>query len=455
MTLELTRPSVSTGIAARGRKRHRGDIAITVAGLGLGASLAIGAHSVKAGLHAAGGTFLALGTLSALAGTYLCLMLLLLVSRVPWLEREIGHDRMVALHRRVAPYSLVLITAHVVLTTISYAQSESHGILAQAWKLTTHSRWMLPAVVAWFMMITLGVMSARKIRSRMSYETWWVTHLYFYIAVALSFGHQVVLGPMFVGPSHTTARLFWTGLYVVVAATIVISRIVVPVVTSIRHQLKVEAVVEESDGVVSVYVSGVDLDLIRARGGQFFQWRFMTREWWWQAHPYSLSASPNHSWLRITVKDLGDHSARLLHLKPGTRVLAEGPYGVFTAAARHGETVVAFAAGVGITPIRAVLDDMPHETNVTVVYRTSDATTAPLRDELEELVLDRNWTLYYLTGSRTDHPLTAEYLTRLMPDFGESDVYVCGPDSFTSDVCSAARDAGVPAHRIHHEAFSF
>ena len=39
-------------------------------------------------------------------------------------------------------------------------------------------------------MMGLGVMSYRKIRQRMKYETWWVAHLYFYVAVALAFGHQ-------------------------------------------------------------------------------------------------------------------------------------------------------------------------------------------------------------------------------------------------------------------------
>ena len=53
---------------------------------------------------------------------------------------------------------------------------------------------MLPAATAFVLMMGLGVISYRGIRNRMKYETWWVAHLYFYIAVALSFGHQVALG---------------------------------------------------------------------------------------------------------------------------------------------------------------------------------------------------------------------------------------------------------------------
>jgi predicted ferric reductase len=409
--------------------------------------------SVRPGLSAPGGVLLGLGTICALAGTYLCLVLLLLVARVPWLEREMGQDRLVALHRRVAPYSLVLIVAHVVCTTVAYAQAAQRGILAETWTLVAHTRWMLPATAAFVVMIVVGLMSARVIRQRMSYETWWVAHLYFYLAVALALGHQLVLGPMFAG--HTYATVFWSALYVFVAGAIVLSRVVLPLWLSLRHGLRVGAVVPEGAGVVSVYIGGRSLDRLRARGGQFFQWRFMTRQWWWQAHPYSLSQSPNGRWLRITVKDLGDQSARLSHLRIGTRVLAEGPYGVFTAESRHGDSVTAFAAGVGITPIRAVLDDLPSRTAVTVVCRVPDLANTPLRGELESLVEDRGWALHYVTGSRHEQRMTTERIRQLAPAVAHSDVYVCGPDSFAADIVHAVRAIGVPKYRIHHEAFEF
>jgi predicted ferric reductase len=452
-TAPARRPDVRAGVAARGRGRGRGDVAITAGGVGLGISLGIAVYSVKDGLDLPGGKLLALGTIAAMTGTYLCLVLLLLVARIPWIEREIGQDRLVALHRKVAPYSLFLIAGHVVLTTVSYAQAEDHSVLGQLWALVTKSAWMVPAATAFVLMVGLGVISYKKIRSRMNYETWWVAHLYFYLAVALAFGHQVELGVMF--QAHPYQKYFWTALYLFVFGTILVTRFVIPISFSRKHQLRVAAIVPEGDGVVSVYISGVDLDLVKARGGQFFQWRFVTRDWWWQAHPYSLSASPNPSWLRITVKDLGDQSSRLHRLRVGTRVLAEGPYGVFTAAARHGDSIAAFAAGVGITPIRAVLDDLPDGTSVTLVYRVAQRDTAPLREELEALVTERGWRMHYLQGSRHHHPLTAEYLSRLVPGLAASDVFVCGPTSFTDRIVESVRAAGVPDERVHHEAFSF
>ena len=68
------------------------------------------------------------------------------------------------------------------------------------------------------------------------------------------------------------------------------------------------------------------LDRLPARAGQFFIWRFLHGPGWSRAHPYSLSAAPDGT-LRITVKDLGDGSAGVAYLRPGTRVMIEGPYG--------------------------------------------------------------------------------------------------------------------------------
>jgi ferredoxin-NADP reductase len=201
---------------------------------------------------------------------------------------------------------------------------------------------------------------------------------------------------------------------------------------------------------------GRHLSSLHARGGQFFQWRFLTRHWWWQAHPYSMSAAPRSDMMRVTVKDLGDQSGSLLsQLRPGTRVAIEGPYGVFTATARHADVVTAFAAGVGITPIRALLDDLPVSAHVTLLYRVRDMSDVPLRKELEALAFASGWTLWYLPGPREAHPMTVSYLTRFAPELPDSDVYVCGPDAFTNEVLEVARSAGIPERRLHHESFAF
>ena len=399
-----------------------------------------------------GGIATTAGTLAALSGTYLCLLCLLLVARVPLLEQSVGQDVLVGWHRKIAPWTLLLIGAHVVLVSLGYAQADGVDVLHELWTIVTGYPWMLPAAVGLVGMVTLGVVSWRPIRRRMTYETWWVTHLYFYLAVGLAFGHQVTNGTVF--PGHRAARWLWTGLYLVVAAALVAYRLVVPIARSVRHGLRVSAVVRESPELVSIYVTGRNLHALPARGGQFFGWRFMTRHWWWQAHPYSLSAAPDGRSLRITVKALGDQSRDLGSLRVGTRVLAEGPYGVFTADSRAGDRVVAIAGGVGIVPVRALLADLPSGVDVTLLFRVPEVDAAPLRDELEALVSQRGWRLWYLEGSRAQHPMDRAELIRLAPDLARSDVYVCGPEAFSSQVLAVARSVGVPEGRLHHESFA-
>jgi predicted ferric reductase len=446
-------PPTTVRPPAGGGRRRRGDIAALLAGIGGGLAIGSSLAVLRPMWQTPGGPATVLGSVSAIAGTYLVLMLLLLISRLPWLEREAGHDRMLRWHRRLAPWSLVLIAAHVVLTTVGYAQGLGVNPLIELWELVSQYPWMLPATVAFITMMSLGFLSWRPIRKRMSYETWWVAHLYFYLAVALAFGHQITTGTIFT--AHAELRYAWVVLYAAVGITIIICRFVLPVRRSIRHELRVSRVVQESRGMVSVYVTGHDLGALNAQGGQFFQWRFLTRNWWWQAHPYSLSAAPGDA-LRITVKNLGDQSSSLAReLRPGTRVLAEGPYGTFTAAARSGERVAALAAGVGITPVRAMLDDLPATADVCVLYRVSSLDDVALRDELDAMVAACGWTLVYLDGPRRDHPITLNYLSRYIPDLADRDIYVCGPESFAGAVVAAARTANVPDERLHCESFAF
>jgi len=434
--------------------RWRVNFVTLGAGLGFGAVLGSSLVTLLPNVGSAGGVANAIGSTAAMTGTYLCLMLMMLISRVAWLEKEAGHDQMVKWHRTIAPYSLVLIGTHVLFTTIGYAQSSGKGVLYQLWLLVTTYGWMLPASVGFVLMVVLGFASHRIARSRMKYETWWTAHLYFYIAIALAFGHQINTSLLFI--AHPLLKSFWIAMYVFVAVLIVVSRILLPLTQSLRSGLKVEKVVRETDNVVSVYIKGKNLSRFNASGGQFFQWRFLTPHWWWQAHPYSLSMKPTGDRMRITVKHLGDQSSSLERvLKPGIRIIAEGPYGVFTAKQRYTDAVTAFAAGIGVTPIRAMMDDLPESVNITFIYRVSDGDNAPLRSEIDQLAKQNGWDVIYLEGSREEHPMTVDYMSQYAPALLHSDIYVCGPNGFMDSVIKMATSAGIPEKRIHHESFAF
>jgi ferredoxin-NADP reductase len=217
----------------------------------------------------------------------------------------------------------------------------------------------------------------------------------------------------------------------------------------------VVAVHPEAPGVVSVLLDGRRLRLMPIAGGQFIQLRILRRGLWWQAHPYSVSALPDGRFLRITVKDLGDHSGALARLEPGTRVAIEGPYGAFTADARGSDRVVMIGAGVGVTPLRALLEDLPANVDTVLLTRAHDEQSLVLRDELRTLIKLRGGRLHELLGARRDTQISSRSLGELIPDIARRDIYICGPTGFTATVLRAVRAHGVPAERIHHEAFAF
>jgi ferredoxin-NADP reductase len=181
----------------------------------------------------------------------------------------------------------------------------------------------------------------------------------------------------------------------------------------------------------------------------------MKRGMWWQAHPYSVSSLPAANQIRITVKDLGDHSESLRRLTPGTRVGIEGPYGAFTHHARRTDRVLLVAAGVGATPVRAMLDDLPRHVDVVTILRGASECDLVLRDEIALRVGERGGQLHQVMGPRSQAPLNAPALSRLVPDIAERDVYVCGPGGFMRSFIDAAGSLGVPADHIHHEDFAF
>lgn len=448
------RPAATrTGLQPQPSKRA-GDLASLVAGLGGGLVLAMSAPVIVTGLGAPGGIANGLGILTAMAGTYFALLGCVLMARLPWIEREVGQDRLIAWHRTIGPYALVLITLHVVFTTIGYAQATQSSLVAEFLSISFGMAWMLPALIGFLLMVGLGVISWRRIRARMKYETWLTAHQYFYLAVALAFGHQLEAGSVFMG--HELAKAAWIALYVLVAVSILIWRIAMPAWRTVRHRARVEAVVPIDADHAHVYIAGRNLDRLQAQGGQWFTWRFGTRSWWWQGHPYSLSAAPTNTGMRITLKNLGDQSGSITRLKPGTRVLLEGPYGAFRADRRHGDEVVLIGAGVGITPIRALLEELPEQVRVTVIYRIH-AEPAPLVDELRRMEERSNGRirLFIVAGTRQEFPLNARQLRQAAPRIASSDVYLCGPTGFIDAVSASARELGVPKVRIHSELFEF
>src|SRR5882757_2972779 len=359
------------------------------------------------------------GRITGLLAGYLLAVLLALMARVPALDRGVGTDRLSRWHSMLGRYTISLSVAHTGLILWGYAVSAHAGPVAETSTLVLTYPDVLMATVSLGLLVIVGAVSARAARRRLSYETWHFLHLYTYIAVALAFSHQFATGADFV--DNALARWLWSAMYIAVAALLLWYRFVRPIDRALHHRLHVVSVARESPQAVSIWVAGKDLDLLAAEPGQFFRWRFLTGGLWWAANPYSLSAAPTSDLLRITVKGLGEHSRRLTRLSPGTRVMAEGPFGAFTGSARRRRKVLLVAGGVGITPIRALFESIAADPgDLTLIYRATSNADVLFADELTAIAQARGATLLYVFGARGRHgrpgPLSATRFRHAVPD---------------------------------------
>jgi predicted ferric reductase len=358
-------------------------------------------------------------------------------------------------HRKLGPYTLFLIGFHVLLVTLAYAGNDGKRVGAELWHLTWTYDWMLAAFVGFIFFVAAGVTSYKKVRKKMSYETWWTIHLYTYLAIALSFMHQIRTGPMFL--THPVYKWYWIGLYLLAVAIVIYWRFVIPIYRYFRHEVRVHKIIDEGANMVSIVMRGRDLKMMNAQGGQFFTWRFLTPGHVWVAHPYSLSATPTNDELRITVKNLGDGSGSVKDINPGTRVFFEGPYGVFTAqkVTKGLGQVVLVGGGVGIAPLIALMDEIDESVAIDVLFRVSREDEIVLNKDLDDLANKRGARVHYLVGPRKKHPMNAREIMKYVPSFRYSDVYVCGPTPLVEAVREAAEACGIPKNRFHAEIFEF
>jgi len=421
-------------------------------GAGAAAVLVLWWHSTLtvAGL---GGWLTGAGEILGLLAGYAVVILVLLMARIRPIERGIGADRLARWHAMGGRYVIGLVSGHAVAITWGYAVTAHTNPVSETATLLTTYPDVLMATVAWFMLLGVALVSARAVRKKLRYETWYYLHLYTYLAIALAFSHQFAVGASFV--TDVTARFWWASLYLVVGALVLWFRIVVPVRDFVRHGYRVAGIRHEAPRTVSIYIKGRRLRDLEAAPGQFFRFRFLARGQWWQSYPYSLSAVPNDDLMRITVQDVGDSSAGLSRLMPGTPVIAEGPFGSFIPV-RSGRPALLLAGGVGITPLRAMFAAVSG--TVTLIYRASTWQDVVFQSELDAIAQARGATVHYVVGTRSDlggDPLSATTLRQLAPGVHRMDVYLCGPPGMTGSAVEALAEAGVPRRRIHYESFEF
>lgn len=403
----------------------------------------------------------AISRLASLTGTALMLVMLMLSSRVPWIDKVIGHDQALTAHKKLGKPALYLILTHFTSSLIAYTITDGQTVIGELIWMVTNLEEGVKAFIALTSLIAVVVTSLVFARTRVKYETWFTVHLLAYVVVLFSLPHMLEIGSDLV--NNEVHRWIWLFLYWFVGANIVWFRVLQPLLLAAMTQTKVSRVTPESSNASSIFISGKKMSRYQAKPGQFFYVRFLTKGLALQAHPFSLAAVPTADSVRFTIGGSGDASRKIQNLKPGTPVILEGPFGVFTEASRTKRKVLMIGAGLGLVPIRALAEGLTSTPgDITILARVRDTKDAALLEELRAISELRGHKLELLTGRRpnmgrwiTSKEPDIDALRRIAPDFADSDIYICGPLAMRDAAVETLTKAGVPSYQIHTEEYNW
>jgi len=399
-----------------------------------------------------------LGRLSGLLLVYTIMVQFLLMGRTAWIEKTFGLDKLSQLHAVNGFATLIFLVLHPTLLIIGYASLTRSNVVEQFLTFMTTYEGVFLASVAFLLLIVVILLSMSIVRKRLNYEFWYFAHLFTYLAVILAWGHQLAVGEDF-GTRHVFV-VFWYFLYTAVFGNFIFFRFLKPLYQSFTQQFVIENIVKENDQVLSLLIGGKKLERLHIQAGQFVMVRFLAKNLWWESHPFSVSKLPDGKNFRISIKQLGDFTRKLTRLSIGTTVIVEGPFGIFTPAEISQPKVLCIAGGIGITPIRALVEHCTQaKKNTVLLYSNSLPSEIVFQEELAQLAAHSSFTVHYVISQDPKYAgekgrIDQRKIFKLVPDFKERDIYICGPWPMTKALISLLTALGVPRQQLHFEKFA-
>jgi len=237
------------------------------------------------------------------------------------------------------------------------------------------------------------------------------------------------------------------------------------------RSVRVGAKTRESDDVISLALEPTDaLPLAEPLPGQFVVLRLQPER---DAPPlmrsYSLSGAPGTARYRVTIKcEVGGAAGTYVERRIGIgdTLQLSAPRGSFTLSPGERPLVLA-SAGIGITPVLAILHALAAESSTREVwwlYGARNSKHHPFAQEVRALlrVLPHGRSrVWYSTAAPEDrlgadfdahgHLAVARFDELNVPR--DADFYVCGPTAFMQSLITDLAAWGVPLARIHTEVF--
>ncbi|MDR3581981.1 MAG: ferredoxin reductase family protein [Candidatus Pacebacteria bacterium] len=404
---------------------------------------------------APGNLYIAFGRIFGLWAELFLLTELMLIGRITWFENLFGFDTLNTIHRWIGYSIFSLFIAHPLFLTMGYAAQSGTSFLAQFMDFIQNRDGVLLAAIAVLIFLYVIFISA-FVRKRIHYETWYFSHLFTYAAIGLALPHQLGTADLIGGwPLY-----YWYVLNFAVFGLVLLYRFLRPLARFAYHRFTVRSVVREAPGITSVYITGRHMDRFRFQAGQYANINLLARGMWY-THPFSFSSAYNGEFIRVTIKEVGGYTAKIAEVRPGTRVIIDGPLGLFVEARSKRDKYLFLAGGIGITPLRSMIESLAKERKDIVLMATAKTADGfVFRDEIARLQEIDPFIKVHLIVS-TPAPgyetgrVDKEKIVRLVPDFFSREVFLCGPPPMMQSVVENLAEIGFNAKNIHFENFAF
>lgn len=403
-----------------------------------------------------GNLLIALGRITGLLGEYFILTQLILIGRIRPIEHLFGFDKLNAVHRFIGYSVLTFLLAHPLLLIAGNAQSYSVSYLSQFGDFLANKDGVFLSFFALTLFIFVIFISIAIVRRKLRYEAWYFTHLLTYLAIGLALNHQLGTGDLRGGwPLY-----YWYILNFGIFGIVLAYRFLRPLAQFMYHRFVIDKVVQETYDTWSVYISGHHMEHFKFDAGQYINLTFLRKDMWY-THPFSLSAAYNGTYIRITIKALGDYTKKIETLQPGTHVIIDGPLGLFIRSTAKREKFLFIAGGIGITPIRAMLETLALEKKDAILLcgnkTEKDIAFKQEFDAMHEhtpSIVVHNIVSTPSAGYESGF-IDKEKIVRLVPDFYAREVFLCGPPMMMKIMVQTLKELGFDNQHIHYEKFSF
>jgi predicted ferric reductase len=351
-----------------------------------------------------------------------------------------GLEAMYAAHRRIAVLALVLALAHAVL-----AAGRADGL-----------RLFLPAA-GWAVFagtIALACMAVAltlTFFAPLSHERFVLVQRALGVTFAIAALHAFGVA----GLHSSTPLLVVVAVMAAVALAAFVYRSLLPTLLARRHRYVVAAVNRLDDTVVEIRLQPVDR-CIAFTPGQFIFVGFRSGVVGREPHPYSIASPPRDGTLDIVVKALGDHTAALNGLTPGTRADIEGPYGTFSYLNVPNMRQIWIAGGIGVTPLLSMARNLDGAAEIDFFYCTEGPEHAHFIDELYAKADRYPQFRVVPIRSRSLGRISAQDIIGVSrPIEHDAAILICGPPAMNANLARQFIERGIPRSQVYFEDFSF